>query len=193
MLTESKLSTLKAYINPHFLFNSLNSVNALITSNPEQAREMLINLSEYFRYSLKQKDNNFINFADELHYTFTYFDIERLRFGERIVLKTDIDENISEIKVPVMILQPLFENIIKHAVAESLVQIIVNFNAKINNGFLEIDLENNYDEESIPTKGTGIGLDTTYERLHLIYQNKDLLNYSKNKGIFKLNLKIPIN
>jgi LytS/YehU family sensor histidine kinase len=193
LLTESKLSTLKAYINPHFLFNSLNSVNALITSNPEQAREMLINLSEYFRYSLKQKDNNFINFADELHYTFTYFDIERLRFGERIVLKTDIDENISEIKVPVMILQPLFENIIKHAVAESLVQIIVNFNAKINNGFLEIDLENNYDEESIPTKGTGIGLDTTYERLHLIYQNKDLLNYSKNKGIFKLNLKIPIN
>lgn len=191
-LTETKLSALKAYVNPHFLFNSLNSVNALITIEPEKAREMLVNLSEYFRYSLKQKDNTFISFKDELHYTFTYFEIEKLRFADRIKINTEIDEDAHSIDVPVMILQPLFENIIKHAVSESLGMITIDFKAKIEGGFLRISLLNNYDEDSIVNKGTGIGLSTTAERLALLYDKKDLFSYSRNDGNFKLWLDVPI-
>jgi len=193
LVTETKLHALKAYINPHFLFNSLNSVNALISSDPEKAREMLVNLSDYFRYSLKQKDNQFINFEDEVHYTLTYFGIEQQRFGEKIDFNQDVCPECRQVKVPVMILQPLFENIIKHAVSESLVTIKVSFFAKVTDEFLNIEISNNYDIDGISKKGTGIGLATTYERLSLIYRRKDLLEYSANGGFFKVNIRIPIN
>lgn len=191
LLTESKLNTLKAYINPHFLFNSLNSVNSLITTNPEEAREMLVNLSEYFRYSLKQKDINFISLEDEMHYTQTYFEIEKLRFGDKIETKIDIDENAGKYSIPVMILQPLFENVIKHAVSESLFTINLSFSAKLIDKSLVITMTNNYDEESISKRGTGIGLSATAERLHLLYGTKNLLTYTKKDSIFKVVLEIP--
>lgn len=193
LVTETKLHALKAYVNPHFLFNSLNSVNALITSDPVRAREMLINLSEYFRYSLKQKDNSFISLKEELHYTQTYFDIERQRFGEKLQLSIELCEKCEDIKVPVMILQPLFENIIKHAVAESLATIYTEFSAEINDDFLVIILKNNYDIDGISKKGTGIGLQTTYDRVSLIYQRNDLMNFSRDDGFFMVELRIPIN
>lgn len=193
LLTETKLNALKAYINPHFLFNSLNSVNALISINPEKAREMLINLSDYFRYSLKQKDNTFVDFKNELYNALTYFEIEKLRFGDRVTLKMDIDENTYPVKVPVMILQPLFENIIKHAVSESFDIINIDFIAKVHNETLIVSLINNYDKDAISHKGTGIGLSTNYERFYLMYNRKDLIDVSKIDGIFKVVLKIPIN
>ena len=192
LLTETKLNVLKAYINPHFLFNSLNSVNALISSNPEKARDMLVNLSDYFRYSLKQKDNQFVSFEEELHYTLTYFKIEQQRFTEKINFKLDICEDCNNIPVPVMLLQPLFENIIKHAVAESLVTINIDFRANIVDNFLNIELINNYDKDGISKKGTGIGLTTTSERLSIIYKRYDLIEYIKQDEIFKVIIKIPI-
>ncbi len=193
LVTETKLHALKAYINPHFLFNSLNSVNALITADPQKAREMLINLSEYFRYSLKQKDNSFIPLSDEIHYTLTYFEIEKQRFGDKLELISEICETCADVNVPVMILQPLFENIIKHAVSESLDDIKVKFIANKDSDFLSISLTNNYDIDGVSKTGTGIGLKTTYERLFLIYHQKDLLQYSRDNGIFKVELKIPLN
>ncbi|HNQ68983.1 MAG TPA: histidine kinase [Bacteroidales bacterium] len=192
LVTETRLNALKAYINPHFLFNSLNSVNALISSDQEKAREMLINLSDYFRYSLKQKDIQFVSFEEEIHYTLTYFKIEQQRFGEKIIFKDDICEDCKIVQVPVMILQPLFENIIKHAVAESLVTINVIFKANIIDGLLNVELINNYDKDGIPKKGTGIGLSTTSERLAIIYERKDLIEYSKKDELFKLIIKIPV-
>lgn len=193
LLTETKLNALKAYINPHFLFNSLNSVNALITENPKKAREMLINLSEYFRYSLKQKDNTFVNFEDELKNALTYLEIERLRFSDRIILNMHIDEKGNNVKVPVMILQPLFENIIKHSVSESFEPIKVNFKSKMKQDYLEVIINNTYDKDSISKKGTGIGLSTNIERFRLIYQRNDLIEISKNDKTFEIILKIPIN
>jgi len=186
-----KQQLLQNQMNPHFLFNSINSVNALIATDPDKAREMLVNLSDYFRYSLKQKDINFISLEDELHYTFTYFEIEKLRFGDRIEVKIEMDENVKTTRLPVMILQPLFENVIKHAVSESLVTVHLLFTAKIEEGFLNIQLVNNYDPESVSRKGSGIGLSTTAERLSLIFGDKNLLNYSKRDGIFSVELKVP--
>jgi two-component system, LytTR family, sensor kinase len=193
LVTETRLQALKAYINPHFLFNSLNSVNALITINPEKAREMLINLSEYFRYSLKQKDNSFISLEEEMHYTLTYFEIERLRFGDKLELNCNICPLCKEVKVPVMILQPLFENIIKHAVSESLSVVVADFKAEISGDFLVVSLSNNYDIDGISKKGTGIGLQTTYDRISLIYHKNDLMYYSRENGNFVVELKIPLN
>lgn len=191
MLTETKLNALKAYVNPHFLFNSLNSVNALITIDQDKAREMVVNLSDYFRYSLKQKDIDFICLRDEITYTKTYFDIEKQRFGDRVEAEIVLDEDVLDFKVPVMILQPLFENVIKHAVSESLVTVKLKFSAKIIDDRLNLSISNNYDPESVSIKGSGIGLSTTAERLHLIYGDRNLLSYTKKDGIFKVVLEIP--
>jgi sensor histidine kinase YesM len=192
LLTETRLNALKAYINPHFLFNSLNSVNALISISPEKAREMLVNLSDYFRYSLKQKDSAFVDFKEELSNALTYLEIEKLKFNDKIELSIDIEKNSDNIKVPVMILQPMFENIIKHAVSESLETIYIDLKAKIKEPYLEIILSNNFDTSSISGTGTGIGLSTNFERFNLIYKRNDLIEVNKNNNIFKVTLKIPM-
>ncbi|MDL2262103.1 histidine kinase [Bacteroidales bacterium OttesenSCG-928-I21] len=193
LLTETKLNALKAYINPHFLFNSLNSVNALIVSNPEKARTMLVNLSEYFRYNLKQKDVSFVSFENELENALVYFEIEKLRFGDRVSINCNVDEKAKNIMLPVMTLQPLFENIIKHAVSESFETILINLNTQCNGKYLDIILTNNYDSDSVSKTGTGIGLATNFERFNLIYNRKDLIKVSKSNGLFKVFIKIPIN
>jgi len=191
MLTETKLNVLKAYVNPHFLFNSLNSVNALIPTNPEKAREMIVDLSEYFRYSLKQKNTSFISLNEELNYTLKYFEIEKLRFGERIETEIKVDDKVKDWDVPVMLLQPLFENVIKHAVSESLTTVTIKFIAKLVNDKLQIKIINNFDTNSISKKGNGIGLSTTEERMKLIYGNRNLFSFTKIEGVFSVILDLP--
>jgi sensor histidine kinase YesM len=191
-LAETKLNMLKAYINPHFLFNSLNSINFLIGTDNEKAREMIINLSEYFRSILKHKDQIFINFKEEYISALTYFKIEQERFGNKILFKDDIEESSYNSKIPVMILQPLFENIIKHAVSESLVAIEVYFKSYCDNDCLYILLENTYESEfTNQKKGTGLGLSSTFDRLYYIYNRRDLFQINKNEKKFSVLLKIP--
>lgn len=191
ILVENRLNTLKAYINPHFLFNSLNSVNALIKSDADKAREMLINMSDYFRYSLKQKNNTFVKLKEEIENTLLYFDIEKLRFNNRINFTSEINENTENILVPVMILQPLFENIIKHAVSQTTEVINVCFSAKLKE-YLEIILSNNYDENSKSKNKIGIGISTISERLCLLYERNNLMEIIKDINKFEVILKIPI-
>ncbi len=191
-LAETKLNMLKAYINPHFLFNSLNSINSLIETDNEKAREMIINLSEYFRSILKHKDQIFISFKEEYNSTLTYFKIEQERFGNKILFKDDIEESSYNSKIPVMILQPLFENIIKHAVSESLVAIEVYFKSYCDSEYLYILLENTYESEfTNKKKGTGLGLSSTFDRLYYIYNRRDLFQINKNEKKFSVLLKIP--
>jgi LytS/YehU family sensor histidine kinase len=190
LLVETRLNTLKAYINPHFLFNSLNSVNALIKSDPDKAREMLINISDYFRDTLKQKDNDFVTVEEEIAHAFLYLGIEKVRFGDRIQMETKIDRNAYNRKIPATILQPLFENIIKHAVAQTNETIFINFEIVLNN-FVEIILSNNYDENYHTKTSTGIGVSTIVERLNLMYNTENLVEIIKKNNTFKIIIKIP--
>lgn len=191
-LIETRLNTLKAYINPHFLFNSLNSVNALIKSDTDKAREMLVNISDYFRYSIKQKDNNFVALMEEYNNALLYLEIEKLRFIDRIEIEKDIAKEIEFSLIPTMIFQPIFENIVKHAVAPSNDIIKIKFIAISIINDIEISVTNNYNPLFISKISNGLGLSTIVERLNLIYEREDIIKITKTNTQFKITITIPI-
>lgn len=191
-LIETRLNTLKAYINPHFLFNSLNSVNALIKSNADRAREMLVNISDYFRYSIKQKDNNFVTLIEEYNNALLYLEIEKLRFIDRIKIEENISKEAELLLIPTMLLQPLLENIVKHAVAPSNDIINIKFSATTIYNDIEIYISNNYNSKYQSKSSNGLGLSTIVERLNLIYEREDIIKITKTNTQFIITITIPI-
>ena len=194
LLKDGELNLLKSQINPHFLFNSMNSVNSLITRNPEQAQKMLVALSDYLRYAVLSTNRAYSCVADEMENVALYLSIEQLRFGDKLLYEPDIDPSTLSAEIPAMLLQPLFENAIKHGVYESLetVRIMVKINK--DGQYLNIEICNNFDTESISQKkGSGTGLQNIRERLRLIYGNSAAMQIKAEYGVFMVMLKIPIN
>lgn len=183
---------LRSQINPHFLFNSLNSVNSLIITNPDKAREMIINLSEFMRYTLSKKDEQPVSLKSELENLKLYLEIEKVRFGDKLSTEENIDTECLETKMPVMILQPLYENAIKHGVYESTDRVRIITSAKKTNKAVEITITNNYDDTAPPKTGTGTGLINVVRRLELFYGDKASLKTTKENGIYIVLLKIPL-
>ncbi|MCB9174276.1 MAG: histidine kinase [Flavobacteriales bacterium] len=191
VLKEVELSALKNQINPHFLFNSLNSISSLTITSPEKAQDMIIKLSEYLRYALSNENEQVTTMGMELDNIKLYLEIEKIRFGKRLDFKLNINNNYLTAKVPAMILQPIFENAIKHGVYESVEPIAIVMDTKIEDNTLFITVVNDYDASAKQTKGEGIGLKNIQERLFLIYRKRDLLTTEKSQHLFKLNIKIP--
>jgi len=192
LVKEAELKSLKYQINPHFIFNSLNSISALTMAKPELAQEMTIKLSSFLRKTLSKNNNHFIPLEEEIANAKLYLDIEKIRFEDRFSYSETIDNNCSKIQVPSMILQPLFENSIKHGLHESAEFIKINLSCRKNNMYFEIVVENNFDENSTSKKGEGIGLSNIKNRLEKIYKQKNLLKIVSTKGIFKVIIFIPL-
>ena len=193
LLKEVELSALKHQINPHFLFNSLNSITSLTITSPVKAQEMIIKLSDYLRYSLSKEDEQITSLETELDNIRLYLEIEKIRFGNRLDFQFDCNEEVMGTKIPAMILQPLFENAIKHGVYESTETILIKLNCSIDSGALLLTIHNNYDSSSKPTKGAGIGLKNIQDRLFLLYKAYDLVNIKKSLDSFTVTIKIPQN
>lgn len=191
LVKETELKMLRSQINPHFLFNSLNSVSSLTITDPDKAREMVIKLSEFMRYALSKKDEQPVSLRSELENLRLYLDIEKVRFGDRLSTEEFIEEKCLEIKMPVMLLQPLYENAIKHGVYESTEVVRIKTTVGCKNGFLEIVISNNYDLTPSPVKGTGTGLLNVSRRLDLVYGNRGSLKATKENGIYSVTLFIP--
>jgi LytS/YehU family sensor histidine kinase len=182
---------LRSQINPHFLFNSLNSVSSLTITNPDKAREMVIKLSEFMRYALSRKDDLPVTLQSELDNLRLYLDIEKVRFGKRLVIKENIDPACMGATLPVMILQPLYENAIKHGVYETTREVTINTNVLCTGDFVEILISNNFDPEAKPVKGTGTGLTNVIRRLELMYGNKAVLKTEKLSDSFSVKIYLP--
>lgn len=193
LIKEVELNALKNQINPHFLFNSLNSVSSLTITSPEKAQEMIIKLSEYLRYSLSNEEQQITTLKTELENIKLYLEIEKIRFGERLNFQFNCTDETLNATIPAMILQPLFENAIKHGVYESIETINVVLDAELKAGKLELSLENDFDPTAKQTKGEGIGLRNTKERLFLIYKENNLLHLNKKENRFTISIKIPQN
>ena len=191
LVKEAELTALKSQINPHFLFNSLNSVSSLTISRPEQSRDMLVKLSTFLRYSLDQDLKELNNLANELNNIRLYLEIEKVRFGERLLLDFDVSADCEHLKIPNLILQPLYENAIKFGVHESVEPVTIKTECFVANNILSIKISNNFDPDSIPPKGNGIGLRNIQERLKLIYGRTDLMRIVKSKEQFVVNLEFP--
>lgn len=191
MLKETELMMLRSQINPHFLFNSLNSISSLTISDAPMAREMLIKLSDFMRYALSSKDDRSVSLRTELENMKLYLDIEKVRFGERLVFIEDVGDECRDVQVPNMILQPLYENAIKHGVYESTDRVRIKLAARRSSGSVSISISNDYDPENIAPGGTCTGLNNVRRRLELYYDKRGWLDITKEEGIFTAEITIP--
>ncbi|MBR9997390.1 MAG: histidine kinase [Cyclobacteriaceae bacterium] len=191
---EAELNALKSQINPHFIFNSLNSISSMTISDPDKAQEMIVKLSEFFRMTLKNGNLYMTTLNNELYFSRLYFEIEKIRFGDKLEVKIEVPESFGSIGVPHLILQPLLENAIKHGVQESLDVVEVKLSASQSDGFLLLVLKNHFDKD-LNVRGEGIGLSNVRERLRLMYGMQDLLMTGKDpdKNEYIVTIKIPLN
>lgn len=188
---EAELRMLKSQINPHFIFNSLNSINALTLTDPPKARQMIINLSSFLRYSIGKDNKETNNLGTELENIELYLSIEKVRFGDRLFFNNQVEDSCLNSSIPNMLLQPLFENAIKHGVQESIDTITINLKAHLSKGSLYVTISNNFDPEAVSEKGAGIGLQNIRQRLTLIYGRQDLIKHQVNQNVFEVSLEIP--
>jgi two-component system LytT family sensor kinase len=181
LLMEARLDALQRQINPHFLFNTLNSITSLVRSQPELAREMIVKLANILRALLKEREA-FVPFAEELAFTDDYLDIEVVRFGEKLRVVKEIAEETLAVLVPSMLLQPLIENSIKHGLEPRIDGGTVTLRSRmLTDGRLLIEVEDDgigMDVEreggvslgeSGAERGGGIGMRNVRERMEVMY------------------------
>ena len=189
---EAELFKLRQQLQPHFLFNSLNSINALIGSRPEEARKMVQQLSDFLRGTLKKEDQQWVSLKEELQYLQLYLDIEKVRFGNRLATMVESDESTEELFLPALLLQPIVENAIKFGLYDTIGETIIQINASKKENDLILRVENPFDPEtSSPKQGTGFGLSSVQRRLYLLFARNDLLTTEAKENIFITTVKIP--
>ena len=191
LVKETELNLLKSQINPHFLFNSLNSISSLTITNPAKAQEMIIKLSEFLRHSIRQKNEHLVPLKDEIVHIQYYLDIEKIRFGDRLKYDFKMDDGCNDHLVPGMLLQPLFENAIKHGVYESTEEVTVTFTCESIPAGLKLTISNNFDPNALPRKGNKMGIKNIINRLKLLYQSDNLLKILKSANFFVVEITIP--
>ena len=189
LLKEAELFKLRQQLQPHFLYNSLNSISALTTNKPEKAQEMIGQLSEFLRNSVKKENHDKVLLTEELSYLNNYLAIEAVRFGDR--LNISIDQDNKEATIPPFLLQPILENAIKFGVYGNTGKVNITVKISLTDKELTITITNPYDNTANPQKGTGFGLKGVSRRLFLLYGRNDLLFTEKDGEIFKTTLKIP--
>jgi two-component system LytT family sensor kinase len=189
---ESELEGLKLQLQPHFLFNSLNSVNALLHVNPEEASRMVLLLSDFFRSSLKKSQDTLITLHEELETVQLYLQIEEIRFASRLMVEIKLQESCEEQKIPALMLQPIIENAIKHGLYGTTEKVVIHIDATNVSNQLILRVSNPYTpEDSTFSPGTGFGLKSVNRRLYLIYARNDLMKIEKEHDEFVVQLTLP--
>jgi len=188
---EAELRALRAQIDPHFLFNSLNSINALVMTDPAAARRMCILLSDFLRGSLKLGAKERIPLSEEIRLAEGYLDIERVRLGSRLQIECGIDPECEKCMVPPLIMQPLVENAITHGVAPAINGGIVALNAERNGAGVKIVIENPYEPDNEVRNGAGVGLKNVKSRLANVYDGNARMDVDKSAGRFRVELQLP--
>ncbi len=192
LLRAAELASLRQQLQPHFLFNSLNSISALAGSKPEEARKMIQLLSDFLRGTLKKDDEQIIKLKAEITHLNLYLEIEKVRFGYRLKTKVEVDENCFELELPSLLLQPVVENAIKFGLYNTIEAIEIAIKAYKSTNLLIIEISNPYDHDESPSKkGEGFGLNSLQRRLELVYNRKDLLETIKDNKVFLTRIKIP--
>jgi two-component system, LytTR family, sensor histidine kinase AlgZ len=169
LASEAELRALKAQINPHFLFNSLNSISALTTADPKRAREMCILLSDFLRSTLGMGEKPTIPLREELAMLENYLAIERVRFGERLQFHEEVDPASRNMMVPALLLQPLVENAVKHGVSSLLEGGEIRLTAHRSEELLRVAVENDFDPDVPRQRKNGMGLVNVRKRLDARY------------------------
>ena len=189
---EAELYKLRQQLQPHFLFNSLNSISALTGTQPEKARHMIHQLSDFLRGTLKKDEQQWSSLKEEMEYLQLYLDIEKVRFGYRLQTTVTNNEAVLQMKLPSMLLQPIVENAIKFGLYDTIGAVEIAIEAKEIDGQLQVIVQNPFDEETAqPLQGTGFGLASIQRRLYLLFARQDLLQTRKENNYFITTITIP--
>jgi two-component system LytT family sensor kinase len=189
---DAELYNLRQQLQPHFLFNSLNSINALIGFKPDEARKMIHQLSDFLRGTLKKDDQQLVPLTEELAHLQLYLDIEKVRFGHRLQTEISCDDRCGEAKLPAMLLQPIVENAIKFGLYDTTESVTVSIRAEMEDNYLTIMVQNPYDPKTArPRTGTGFGLSGVQRRLYLLFARTDLVETFADDNIFTTIIKVP--
>lgn len=190
---EAELKALRAQLNPHFLFNSLNSISALTTLDATRAREMCVLLSDFLRKSLKLGERPSVKLSEELDLVRNYLAIEQIRFGDRLRIEWSLDPAIEGVEIPTLLLQPLVENAIKHGIAQVMEGGTLRIAAAARGAFVEIHVENPVDAEAEAPQGLGLGLRQVKQRLQGRYGSRTYFDAKIREGRHEAVLSFPRN
>ena len=192
LVREAELTGLRQQLQPHFLFNSLNSISALAGSKPEEARKMIQQLSDFLRGTLKKDDNQMLTLEEELNHLQLYLDIEKVRFGHRLSTDIDTSEESLHMLIPPLLLQPIVENAIKFGLYDTIGNVTIQITSKIENNHLLVTISNPFDAEtSQPVQGTGFGLKSVQRRLYLLFFRNDLVKTEIHQNLYTTTVIIP--
>lgn len=168
-LTQAKLRALQSQLNPHFLFNTLHTISALMHIDVEKADRMVAKLSDLLRYALDNTDEHVIPLRDEIAFLKRYLEIEQTRFGDRLTVTMDIPDEILDVRVPNLILQPIVENAIRHGIEPHAKPGKIHLSARCYNGELLLNVRDNGAGIRADNKREGIGTSNTRLRLQQLY------------------------
>jgi two-component system, LytTR family, sensor histidine kinase AlgZ len=190
---EAELKALRAQIDPHFLFNSLNSISALTVSDPQGARRMCLLLADFLRSSLVLGAKKEIPVSDELRLVESFLDIEKVRYGKRLSIIRNVDPNCHGCLVPPLLIQPLVENAIRHGIAPLVEGGTIRMDVQREGTVLEIILENPTEPsgEGLAKDGAGVGLENVRSRLSKLFANEAFVGVSQDNSRFQVRLRFP--
>lgn len=192
LLRDAELAKLRQQLQPHFLFNSLNSISALAGSKPDEARKMIQQLSDFLRGTLRKDEQQMVPLEEELAHLTLYLDIEKVRFGHRLATEINVPTDCRLLKLPSLLLQPIVENAVKFGLYDTTDAIVIRIHASIDNGDLLVSVLNPFDPRTArPSSGTGFGLSSVQRRLYLLFARNDLLMTSNAFNIFTTTVRIP--
>src|ERR1035437_1955323 len=188
---DAELHALRMQINPHFLFNSLHSIAALATSDGIRAREMCILLADFLRSSLGLGERASIPLREELALARAYLEVEQVRFGARLQVSEDIQESCQDCAVPVLLLQPLVENAVKHGIAGLVEGGAIRLSVECLGASVLVAVENGFDPDAPPPNRLGMGLPHVRRRLELRYGDAASLEAGGREGVYRVELRFP--
>ncbi|MEL6863049.1 MAG: histidine kinase, partial [Bacteroidota bacterium] len=192
----SELSALKAQLNPHFLYNVFNTINAAIPSSAKSARDMVNKLSDLFRYQLKASREEVVALKEELDFVEKYLDLEKERFGDRLLFEIDVKQDVLNVEIPPMLIQPIVENSIKHGISPLIEGGKISLHISSVENQLEIVISDTGtgigNQQKSDLLKQGVGLSNTNERLQKMYGNEMELMDNTPKGL-RVKFTLPIN
>ena len=191
LVQRTELQALKNQLNPHFIYNGLNAISSLTVSDPEKAREMVNRLSDFLRYALKQDALHLTTLEKELQAIRQYLEIEEVRFGNRLIYGFNLEEHHKKLSLPGLILQPLFENAVKHGLQQTSEMVHIGFEARDLDHETILEVRNRFDPTFGRFKGEGVGLENVRNRLRVHYGNGRLLRVEAREGMFTASLRLP--
>ncbi len=194
LANQAQIKMLRYQLNPHFLFNALNSIRASIDEDPQRARHLITEFSEFLRYALSKTDASLVSLREEIEAMESYLAIEKIRFEDRLEILFDIEPDALNCAIPCFLLHPLIDNAIKHGLGQDAVPMTLKITGRANGNHLTVEIANTGRwRESIGQDDTRIGLDNIRSRLNQIYPRRSSFNVSEDGGWVRARIEIQSN